>query len=144
LITILALAAPVERGATVIDRLSNLTPDVIRDPEQMRLLGTAATAVGAFDQTSSFLEGSVTSLRQQGRLGRLAQALVSQATTSVNLGNARSALSDAQEAGGWRARPHSRSGRRQHSSSKRGLMPCAETRPLRRSSRRRLSAFSSR
>jgi DNA-binding CsgD family transcriptional regulator len=99
LISILALAAPVERGATVIDRLSKLTPDEIGDPEQMRLLGTAATAVGAFDRASAFLEASVNALRQQVRLGRLAQALVSQAMTSVNLGTARSALSDAQEAG---------------------------------------------
>jgi DNA-binding CsgD family transcriptional regulator/tetratricopeptide (TPR) repeat protein len=98
LITILALAAPVERGATVIERLSNLTPDAIRNPEQMRLLGTAATAVGAFDRASAFLEGSVSALRQQGRLGRLAQALGSQATTSINLGRANSARSEAQEA----------------------------------------------
>jgi DNA-binding CsgD family transcriptional regulator len=97
-IYILAQAAPVEHGAAVIEHLSNLMPDAIGDPEQLRLLGTAASAVGAFDRASTFLDGSVTALRQKGRLGRLTQALVSQATTSINLGNAKSARSEAQEA----------------------------------------------
>jgi DNA-binding CsgD family transcriptional regulator len=99
LVAILALAAPLERGAVVVDRLSRLSVDAGTDPEAIHLLGLAATGVGAFGEAERRLEAAVAGLRAQGRLGLLAQALVSQAWTGIHLGNWRLASLAAGEAG---------------------------------------------
>ncbi len=99
LIAILALAAPVEWGAVFIDRLSRLAPDAGGDPRAARLLGAVATAVGAFDRSGGLLAVSVAGLRAQGRLGLLAQALVSQAFTTIHTGDWKLAVPAAEEAG---------------------------------------------
>jgi DNA-binding CsgD family transcriptional regulator len=99
LIAILAFADPVERGAAVIDHISRLDPDTGPDSASMRLVGAAATAVGAYDLSPGFLAASVDGLRAEGRLGLLAQALVSQAWAAVFLGNWNLATPAADEAG---------------------------------------------
>lgn len=99
LIAILAFADPIERGAAVIDRISRLELGADLDSGAIRLIGAAATAVGAFDHSPGFLAASVDGLRAQGRLGLLAQALVSQAWAAVFLGNWNVALPAAEEAG---------------------------------------------
>jgi DNA-binding CsgD family transcriptional regulator len=99
LIAILALAAPIEKGAVVIERLSRLTPQEVGDPELMRLLGTAATAISAYDLSGPFLAAAVAGLRTQGRLGLLAQARVSQAFSAIYTGEWEVAASAAEEAG---------------------------------------------
>jgi DNA-binding CsgD family transcriptional regulator len=99
LTAILAFADPIERGADVIDRISRLEPDAGLDSAAIRLIGAAATAVGAFDLSPGFLASSVDGLRTQGRLGLLAQALVSQAWAAVFLGNWAVATPAAEEAG---------------------------------------------
>ena len=96
---ILAFADPIERGAAVLDRISRLEPDASLDSASIRLIGAAATAVGAFDRSPGFLATAVDGLRAQGRLGLLAQALVSQAWAAVFLGNWDVATSAADEAG---------------------------------------------
>jgi DNA-binding CsgD family transcriptional regulator len=98
LLATLAYADPVRHGAEVIDTLSGEVPDLGSDPETMRLRGTALTSLGAFDHASAFLAASVGGLRKQGRLGLLAQALVSQAMAAAQLGNWSLALPAAQEA----------------------------------------------
>jgi DNA-binding CsgD family transcriptional regulator/tetratricopeptide (TPR) repeat protein len=98
LLAVLAFADPVERGAVVIDRLSRLSPDASADPEAMHLLGTAATAVWAFDRSATFLETAVDGLRAQGRLGLLTQALVSQSWAALHLAMPSLAASAAEEA----------------------------------------------
>ncbi|WP_433275744.1 ATP-binding protein [Pseudonocardia xinjiangensis] len=97
LLATLAFAAPRERGAVVLDRVARLDADAARDPETLRLLGSAATGIGAFPEAPRFLEAAVAGLRAQGRLGLLAYALVSQAWTGIFLGGWRVAISAAEE-----------------------------------------------
>lgn len=97
MLAVLACADPVRRGAAVTDLISRLTPDAA-DPAGMYLVGTAATAVWAYDLSLPFLELAVQGLRAQGRRGLLAQALVSQAWTGVHLARGSLAISAAREA----------------------------------------------
>ena len=78
-----AFAAPAERGATVIDRLSRLDAAVADDPDAARILGTAANAIGAFDASAGVLAAATAGLRAQGRLGLLARALTQQAWSAA-------------------------------------------------------------
>jgi DNA-binding CsgD family transcriptional regulator len=103
-LTILALAAPVERGASVLDHISRLSADGGRSPatgidfESAQLLGTSASALGDFVAASQLLEAGIVGLRQQGRLGLLAQVLVTQAWTYCHLGAWHMAIPAAEEA----------------------------------------------
>ena len=99
LIAILACADPVKRGAVAIDRIARMTPDPSSDPATLHLLGWAATAVWAFDLSWPFLTSAVDGLREQGRLGLLAQALVSQSWAAIHLAKGMQAMSAADEAG---------------------------------------------
>jgi DNA-binding CsgD family transcriptional regulator/acid stress-induced BolA-like protein IbaG/YrbA len=96
LILIQAYAAPVERASVVIDRVRSVMPEAEADASH--LLGTAAQAVGAFDLSSSLLARSVERLREQGRLGVLAQVLVSQAWAAISLADWGAAAPAAAEA----------------------------------------------
>jgi DNA-binding CsgD family transcriptional regulator len=98
LLAILAFADPVRCGGMILQRISGLPNDVRAEPEAMRLLGTALTAVGAFDRSRQFLAASTDDLRSQGRLGLLARSLVSQAWTAVFLGTFTDADPAAEEA----------------------------------------------
>jgi DNA-binding CsgD family transcriptional regulator len=99
LIAILAFADPIEHGGVVIDRIAGLDVHGDHDAGAVRLLGAAATAVGAFDLSPGFLATSVNGLRAEGRIGLLAQALVSQAWAAFFLGDWRLAIPAAEEAG---------------------------------------------
>jgi DNA-binding CsgD family transcriptional regulator/tetratricopeptide (TPR) repeat protein len=99
LLVVLALAAPAGRGTTVLERLSELGPDIESDAGATRLAGTAAMAVGAFDLAARFLALSAASLRAQGRLGLLARALALQAWSAAQLGDLGAAIPAAAEAG---------------------------------------------
>jgi DNA-binding CsgD family transcriptional regulator len=96
-LAILAYADPVAHGAFVIDRISRMTPDPA-DPAGAYLIGSAATAAWAYDLSLGFLDTAVSGLRAQGRLGSLAQALVSQAWAAVHLAREPLAVSAAEEA----------------------------------------------
>jgi len=98
LIAVLACTDPVKRGAAVIERISEKTPDATGDPAAMHMIGTAATTVWAFDTALPFLSASVEGLRAQGRLGMLAQALVSQSWAALHCANGGMAVSAADEA----------------------------------------------
>jgi DNA-binding CsgD family transcriptional regulator len=96
LLAILAQADPVNRGSTVIDRISRLTPDV-SDPAGMHLIGVAANAVWAHDTGLAFLTVAVDGLRGQGQLRVLAQALSAQAWAAVHQAREPLAVSAAEE-----------------------------------------------
>jgi DNA-binding CsgD family transcriptional regulator len=98
LLAVLACTDPVRQGAHVIERISRMAPDAGGDPAAMHLVGTAATAVWAFDISLGFLGVAVDGLRVQGRLGLLAQALVSQSWAALHLAKATLAESAADEA----------------------------------------------
>jgi len=99
LLGVLACADPVQRGAVVVEQISTIAPTTGTDPAALHHLGTAASAVWTFDRSWSFLCGAVDGLREEGRLGLLAQALVSQAWAAVHLSKGAAALSAADEAG---------------------------------------------
>jgi DNA-binding CsgD family transcriptional regulator len=95
LVLIQAFAAPIERGSAVIDQLASAASAT--DPDAFYLLGTAAQAVGAFDQSSPLLATSATRLREQGRLGLLTRVLVGRAGAATRLGDWRVAAAAAAE-----------------------------------------------
>jgi DNA-binding CsgD family transcriptional regulator len=97
-LAVLAWADPVKRGSEVIQRISQMTPDATGDPATLHLVGAAAAAVWAFDLSLGFLASAVDGLRAQGRLGLLAQALVSQSWAAFHLAKETLAVSAADEA----------------------------------------------
>jgi DNA-binding CsgD family transcriptional regulator len=96
-LSILAYAAPIERAAVIIDRVSRHSPNS-SDPEAMGLLGNAAATVGAFDLAEPFVTAAAAGLREQGRLAALAQVLVLRAWAEIHLARWDVARSDAEEA----------------------------------------------
>jgi DNA-binding CsgD family transcriptional regulator len=99
LLVILAMAAPTERAATVLDRVRQVRPEQSSDPEVMRLLGLALSVVGAIDESAGYFAAAAAGLRSQGRLGLLAQTLVSHTWSEFLRGDWRTAGTAAEEAG---------------------------------------------
>ncbi|HEY1636470.1 MAG TPA: AAA family ATPase [Acidimicrobiales bacterium] len=97
LLAVLAHADPVGHGALVIERISRMTPDA-RDAAEQYLLGSAASAVWAYDLSLGFLDAAADGLRAQGRIGLLVQTLVSQAWAAVHLAREPLAVAAAGEA----------------------------------------------
>jgi DNA-binding CsgD family transcriptional regulator len=97
LLAVLASADPVKRGAVVVERISRMTPDPTADPAVLNIVGLAATSVWAFDVALGFLSTAVDGLRKQGRLGLLAQALVTKSWAALHLAKGTLALSAADE-----------------------------------------------
>jgi DNA-binding CsgD family transcriptional regulator len=98
LLVALAFAAPIGRGAVVIDRLSRLPTAARSDAAAMRLAGDAAMAVGAFDLAARFQTAAAAGLRAQGRLGLLPRALAMQAWSAAHLADLGAAIPAAEEA----------------------------------------------
>ncbi|WP_158578760.1 helix-turn-helix transcriptional regulator [Spongiactinospora rosea] len=103
LLYVLALAGPIERGADTLDRLSHLMSQDEPGPVHLHLLAVASGALGAPGPSIVFMAAAVAGLRDQGRLGLLAQALVHQAFAAAQLGDTVLALTAATEAGGLAA-----------------------------------------
>lgn len=97
-IAVLACVDPVKHGARINDQIALLPPAATSDPVAMHLVGTAATTVWAFDAAVGFLGHAIDGLRVQGRLGLLAQALVSQAWAALHVARPTLALAAADEA----------------------------------------------
>jgi DNA-binding CsgD family transcriptional regulator len=98
LIFVLAIAAPIQRGAQVIDRLSHAPQSAIADPYASYLSGTAAHAVGDYGLATRIFHDATAQLRSQGRLALLAQSLTLRAWSAIYLGNWNAARSVADEA----------------------------------------------
>ncbi|HXS62568.1 MAG TPA: LuxR C-terminal-related transcriptional regulator [Streptosporangiaceae bacterium] len=96
-LAILALTDPIEYARPVAERIARLSPDP-DDPAGSYLIGTAATAIWAYDLSAGFLEAAVNGLRRQGRRGLLAQALVAQTWAAVHLADGPVVKSAAAEA----------------------------------------------
>ena len=97
-LAIRAFAAPVECGSEVIERLPRFAAEAGRDPGAARVVGTAATAVGAFDVAEPLLATAAAGLRTQGRLGLLARALTLQAWSAAHRVDLSVAIPVAEEA----------------------------------------------
>jgi DNA-binding CsgD family transcriptional regulator len=83
-LAVLAFAAPVERGAEVMARMPHMASLAYHDAGAARVVGTAATAVGAFDVAAELLGAAAAGLRTQGRLGLLARALTLQSWSAAH------------------------------------------------------------
>ena len=100
LISILALAEPVEHGAAVIERLSRRWAEPGVDPgTESYALGLAAQAVGDFAHSDVLLETHIDQCRTHGWLWLLANALMSQAWNKIHRGDWKQGGSMASEAG---------------------------------------------
>jgi hypothetical protein len=97
LLVALAFAAPIGRGAAVIDRLSRLPAATRSDATGIRLIGNAAMAVGALDLAARFQAAAAAGLRAQGRLGLLPRALAQQAWSAALLADLGAAIPAAEE-----------------------------------------------
>ncbi|WP_173073868.1 helix-turn-helix transcriptional regulator [Phytohabitans rumicis] len=97
LLAILAFAAPIERGAVVIERLRWLAANPSRHGRASRR-ADAALLVGAFDLAVGFCAAAIGELRSEGRLGLLARCLASQAWSAAHVGDLSVAIPAAEEA----------------------------------------------
>ncbi|HKE13857.1 MAG TPA: AAA family ATPase [Kofleriaceae bacterium] len=95
MICLLARVAPIERGAVVLERLRRVP--VADSPGEARLLGVAASAVGAFDVATSLLRSSTVQLRRLGNLGLVVRSQGAQAWVAAQLADTRLALAAATE-----------------------------------------------
>jgi DNA-binding CsgD family transcriptional regulator len=91
-LAVLAYAAPVNRGATVNERLGRIAEQGVDDALANRLLGTAAVLVGAFDLSVRFSAASIAGLRAEGRLVSLTRALAAESWSRVRRGDTAAAI----------------------------------------------------
>ncbi|GIF62134.1 LuxR family transcriptional regulator [Asanoa ishikariensis] len=96
-LTTLAMAAPVERGADLLDRLAAAQDRLDLTSTGTGELGVAASALGAYTLSNKFLTASVAGLRTEGRIGTLTSALTSLAFNAATAGDARAAMNAATE-----------------------------------------------
>jgi DNA-binding CsgD family transcriptional regulator/tetratricopeptide (TPR) repeat protein len=94
----LAMAAPVERGAILLEPVRRLTAAPVTDAMTAVVLGQAAQALGIFDLAHRMFSSAIPILRRQARSLLVAQALAQQAWAAVHLGNIASGLPVAHEA----------------------------------------------
>ncbi|MEZ0075551.1 AAA family ATPase [Planotetraspora sp. GP83] len=97
LLAIQTVPDPAGRSPAVADRLSRWDPGETTDPADAVVLSMAAFATGDFERCLMFLAGPIDHLREQGRLGPLARALVLRASSAWHLGNLSVARQAAQE-----------------------------------------------
>jgi DNA-binding CsgD family transcriptional regulator len=98
LLAILGYAAPIARGAVVIERSAQLLARSLLDPQAVRLVGSVAVLVGTFDVAIAQSAASLAGLREQGRLQLLARALAAQAWAAAQLADLTLAMPAAEEA----------------------------------------------
>jgi DNA-binding CsgD family transcriptional regulator len=93
---VLAMTAPVEQGAFLIEQLRRLEP-ACHDAQSAKLLGLIATQVGDFDAAIRFFNEAVPALRSDGRLAALTDVLMLRALSAIYRLNRDMAVADAQE-----------------------------------------------
>ncbi len=94
----LALFDPVGQGSEILRHVRQTALLDVPDPDGLVSIGTAASAVWAVDLALPFLRAATACYRAEGRLGLLAQALMSQAWAEVQEGAVRVAITSAAEA----------------------------------------------
>jgi len=87
LLVVQAMASPIDHGATLLERLERLPFQERHDPADLRLLGLAASVLGAPHLAAAFLDDAVRGLRTQGRVGLLCDASVALAWAAWHLGD---------------------------------------------------------
>jgi DNA-binding CsgD family transcriptional regulator len=94
----LGLIDPVHCGPEVIARAAGMAPAGMPGPDESMAVGRAAMAVWADNLALPFLRSAVAGYRSDGRLARLAQALMYEAWSDINCGAVRNAFTGAAEA----------------------------------------------
>jgi DNA-binding CsgD family transcriptional regulator len=94
----IALAEPIRKGRQTAAHLASIGVETLTDADDLRLLGTAARAVGAETRAADFFQRAESMLREQGRLGHLSHVLAMQAAVHVDLGDWRRAAETLDEA----------------------------------------------
>jgi DNA-binding CsgD family transcriptional regulator len=97
-VSVLALVAPLEQCAVVLERMRVFATELSAIPEHLELLAHAAAGVSDFRNASVFGIAAATAMRGQGRLGALAQNLHGLATYAGMLGDLRQSVTLATEA----------------------------------------------
>jgi len=85
LLAILACAAPIDRGAVVIERSRRLTAKPLPDPQAAYLVSIAAVVVGTFDVAITQAAAAVPALKAQGRMQLAARALTMQSWAATQV-----------------------------------------------------------
>lgn len=96
---IMSLAAPVDRGAFVARRVALAAPLAAHDAAVSAMLGVTAHAVGDYGPAVDLLGRAAHGLRDQGRLGLLAQALIIRGWGCIHVGKLADAANDLDEGG---------------------------------------------
>ena len=99
-VAILGVAEPMRRAAAVIGLLERMPAESVQRAEDLHLLGMAAHAVGDCPRAIDYLQRAETRLREEGRIGLLAQAIVMQIPDLNHVGDwprALAAISSAQQ-----------------------------------------------
>lgn len=86
-IAALAIAEPIRQSRRVHELLTRFNPESVTDADALRLLGQAAHAIGEPVRAIDFLDRAELRLREQGRLGLLAQVLTMSAGDRMELGD---------------------------------------------------------
>jgi DNA-binding CsgD family transcriptional regulator len=94
---ILAMTAPIDRGASIIASLKRLAKNPQGDARAAYLLGMAATQVGEFNLVERFLAIAASGFRNDGRLALLTHVLVLRAWSAIYVGNRNAAIANAEE-----------------------------------------------
>jgi DNA-binding CsgD family transcriptional regulator len=97
LVTVLAIAEPIHRGAYVMERIARVRASSALDKHKAHLLGGSAFVTGDFVTAMRFFEVSCIRLREQGRLGLLAQQLALRGWSAMYLGDWQDARESAEE-----------------------------------------------
>jgi DNA-binding CsgD family transcriptional regulator len=96
-LAIYAYAAPIERGAFVLERARRVAPREGDDGRAYRMLSTATLLAGGFDLARAFSAAAGVQLRAQGRLGLLARTVGADAWSALVVGDLGAAISATQE-----------------------------------------------
>ncbi|WP_328474168.1 LuxR C-terminal-related transcriptional regulator [Actinoplanes sp. NBC_00393] len=94
---LMALIAPVERGAVAGRRLRAALVEGGADPYVLSHLGIGAGGIGDSPAVIAFTTAAEIGLRAQGRLGVLARVLIARAAHAAHLGDSRIAITSAVE-----------------------------------------------
>ena len=92
LLAVIALADPEQTGSRVRDQVARKRPHETVDPRAAMYIGIAAEKAGDMATGKAFLSRAVGGLREQGRLGMLAQALVHHAWVATHTGDWKEAM----------------------------------------------------
>jgi DNA-binding CsgD family transcriptional regulator len=96
-LAVCAYAAPIERGAYVLDRARDVVLREGDDGRAYRMLSTAALLAGGFGLSRAFSAAGGAGLRAQGRLGLLARTVGADAWSALVVGDLGAAIAAAEE-----------------------------------------------